>query len=500
MTRLIPYMLMLVLSFWTKLTAQNQNDAVIRYNQFKQQAKKEYEDYRNQCNKEYADFLRKAWESYQAGPIIPSPKDETVPPVVMPQEDINHPIESNPIPIDTVVAPIVDEPQPQPKPISPIYERTQPTENSLTFMFFGTEGKVRIPKEKPISMNALETDLSGNALSDSWSELSCGEFDNLIRDCLELRIRHQLSDWAYLLMLHALAKQYYGEATNSATLLMSWIYCQTGYQMRLAIANRKLYLLFGSQHQIYDWPYYDIEGTHFYPFMLDEKEINESVQVCGASFPKEQPLSLLISSSQTFAKRCSPNRIISSTKYADMQAKVNVNLNLIDFYNTYPTSVLGENFCSRWAMYANTPMANETKQQLYPQLRKSIAGKNQLAAVNILLNWVQTGFEYEYDDKVWGGDRAFFAEESLFYPYCDCEDRSILFTTLVRDLLGLKCILIYYPGHLASAVNFTEEVEGDYIILDGMKFIVSDPTYINAPVGYTMPDMNNATAVAILLE
>ena len=150
---------MLALSFWTKLTAQNQNNAVIRYNQFKQQAKKEYEDYRNQCNKEYADFLRQAWESYQAGPIIPRPKDETVPPVVMPQEDIDHPIESNPIPIDTVVAPIVDEPQPQPKPISPIYERTQPTENSLTFMFFGTEGKVRIPKEKPISMNALETDL-----------------------------------------------------------------------------------------------------------------------------------------------------------------------------------------------------------------------------------------------------------------------------------------------------------------------------------------------------
>ena len=34
----------------------------------------------------------------------------------------------------------------------------------------------------------------------------------------------------------------------------------------------------------------------------------------------------------------------------------------------------------------------------------------------------------------------------------NCEDRAILFTRIVRDLLGLKCILIYYPGHLASAV------------------------------------------------
>lgn len=55
----------------------------------------------------------------------------------------------------------------------------------------------------------------------------------------------------------------------------------------------------------------------------------------------------------------------------------------------------------------------------------------------MILNWVQTGSEYEYDDKVWRHDRAFFAEETLYYPYCDCEDRSILFSRFVRDLLGL---------------------------------------------------------------
>lgn len=34
---------------------------------------------------------------------------------------------------------------------------------------------------------------------------------------------------------------------------------------------------------------------------------------------------------------------------------------------------------------------------------------------------------YEYDNKVWGHDRALFAEETLYYPYCDSEDRSIVF-------------------------------------------------------------------------
>lgn len=120
-------------------------------------------------------------------------------------------------------------------------------------------------------------------------------------------------------------------------------------------------------------------------------------------------------------------------------------------------------------------------------LETSHQRKSQYEAVSRLLNFVQTAFVYEYDDKVWGCDRAFFADETLYYPYCDCEDRSILFSRLVRDLLGLKVVLIYYPGHLATAVCFTENVNGDYISMNGKRYTICDPTYIGAPIGATMP-------------
>jgi hypothetical protein len=136
---------------------------------------------------------------------------------------------------------------------------------------------------------------------------------------------------------------------------------------------------------------------------------------------------------------------------------------------------------------------------LYPQLRSAIANCSEADAVERLLNWVQTAFVYEYDDKVWGGDRAFFPDETLYYPYCDCEDRAILFTRLVRDLLGLKCILVYYPGHLASGVCFRSQVNGDYINVNGSRFVICDPTYIGASVGNTMPNMDNASARVIVL-
>ncbi|MDE6495217.1 MAG: hypothetical protein K2L30_03165, partial [Duncaniella sp.] len=142
----------------------------------------------------------------------------------------------------------------------------------------------------------------------------------------------------------------------------------------------------------------------------------------------------------------------------------------------------------------------KTKDKLYPSLRKCISKDDKLLAAEMILNWVQTGFVYEYDDKVWGHDRAFFAEETLYYPYCDCEDRSILFSRLIRDLLGLDVALIYYPGHLATAVCFDENVKGDAMIINGRKFIVCDPTYIGAPVGAQMPNLEYDKAQAIILN
>ena len=101
---------------------------------------------------------------------------------------------------------------------------------------------------------------------------------------------------------------------------------------------------------------------------------------------------------------------------------------------------------------------------------------------------------------MWGGDRVFFADETLYYPYCDCEDRSILYSRLVRDLLGLDVVLVFYPGHLATAVDLGDDSGGSTMVVDGRKFTVCDPTYIGAPVGRQMPGMDSGAARAILLS
>ena len=488
MARFKSFLLISLLFGLSMFTSSAQtDDFYAQYEKFSKHAKAEYEDYRAQCNAEYVKFLERAWKEYKVLPSIPRPKDEVVPPTIMPRQDKNKK-QAKEILIENVVSPILS--LPQPKPISPIYENDKVEEKNFSFSYMGTTCEVRLPKDLNIRMSGCESCM----IATIWKQLATNAMDNTIRDFLALRLKMQLCDWAYLNLIDTFAKAFCGHG-NEAVIMAAFIYSQSGYKMRLGRDCEKLYLLYGSKHGIYEKGYIVIEGINYYP--LDDKV--ERMEISDFSFPQEQSMSLYIENAQKFTIRPSAKRKLASEQYHDVTIDSQVNLNLIQFYNTYPSSEVNGNFMTRWKMYADTPMDESVSQMLYPDIKNKIEGLSDVQAVNQILNWVQTAFQYEYDDKVWGHDRAFFAEETLYYPYCDCEDRAILFTRLVRDLLGLKCILVYYPGHLASAVCLKQQVNGDYTSLDGDVYTICDPTYIGAPVGITMPEMDNRSAKVIKL-
>ncbi len=469
------------------LHRQEAKDAL---DEFRKSVYEDLDNFRKQCMEEFVDFMRNPWKEFEETKPVPLPEEKPVPPVVMPKDDEDKPLEDKPVVIDEVVKPQPVEPQPQ--PVEPIEEVPVMEEKTVDFVFMGTAAKVRFDTVNRIAVNTMDE----NGIADAMGRFSSQAYDNMIVDCLSLRDRMQLCDWAYLQMLKTLAYTIAGEKTNEAALLLAYLYMQSGYKMRMGTDGTKLYMLFSSKHQIFDRISYTVDNDTYYGI----EQLPSRMYICQAAFPKEKRMSLLVPADPLLANHSAGKRDIVSKRYPGVKMSVSVNKNLIDFYNTYPTSMVDDNFMTRWAMYADKTMEKSVKEQTYSGLKASLKGLSQLEAVNRLLNLVQTGFVYEYDDKVWGCDRAFFAEESLYYPYCDCEDRSILFTRLVRDLLGLDCILVYYPGHLASAVCFTEEVKGDYIMLGAKRFVIADPTYIGAPVGATMPDMDNQKAKVILLK
>ncbi len=395
-------------------------------------------------------------------------------------------------PIEAVVVPVVLTVPPQPKPVNPIVENKVSMATS-DFDFYGTPMKVRWGNAEKFKLNGT----SKKDISDAFLELTDKGYTNLVHDCLELRKEYKLCDWAYYKMLQNIAEKACGKGTNEAIFLQGVLLNQSGYQIRFALEdNSKLHIMSRMDGFPYDRGYLTADGKLF--FLMDGCKA-KNLTVCDAAYPGEQMMSLAVAEQPDLKKDLSDKRTVIS-RFVNVSADMQMNKNLMDFYTDYPTSYDGKDMMTRWAYYANTPVSSEVKDEVYPQLKQQIGNAPKLMAANMLLNWVQMGLTYAYDEKVWGYDRAFFAEESLFYPFCDCEDRSILFSHLIRDLLDLDVVLVYYPGHLYTAVCFNEDVTGDYIMVNGRKFTVADPTYYNANVGKTMSKMDNSKAKVILLK
>lgn len=489
--KLVSLIIPLLLYFPTN--AQNIGKYSEEYEAFKRRAIQEYNDFRDKANAEYAQYMRDAWAWYRGEKPMPIPTIEVpiVPPVVLPDDDRGKTPEERPLPFDEIVPTPV--PAPIPQPVSPIEEKPKPTERWLSFEYYGTHCRVRFDMA---DMKFLKS-TKENAVADMWEYFSAG-YNNLLCDCLALREKMVLCDWAYVKLTGTVAMNIYdSKHSNEAALLQAFILNQSGFKIHIGRSeDHRLHLLIAADCDMYGYPYWKFDGDHYY---LTDGSGVESLYVFTKTFPDEQPMRLAIARENRFAEKTSPVRTLRAEQYPEAVAIVVTNENIIEFYNDYPASYANNDPLTKWRFYAQTPLSQTAKDRLYPSLRSAIAGKSERDAANILINFVQTAFVYEYDDKIWGCDRAFFADETLYYPYSDCEDRSILFSRLVRDLLGLEVVLVYYPGHLATAVKFNDPIPGDYLSVDGTRYLVCDPTYIHAPIGLTMPDMDNTQAKVIIL-
>lgn len=456
-----------------------------RFARFQQQAIVSHSNFREQCNREYADFLKEAWRSYSSS-TVERPRRQTLPPRIFSRDTIAKSL----IRIDRTI-----EVQPvsvQPRPVELPHVAPKDDGRTLKFVFYGDSLSVHSPHH---GIPRLES-CSEQGVAKLWNEISGLGFDTTLEECNAIRKYNNYCDWAFIQLVRTVSRTI-EPSRNESTVLASWLLCQSGYKIRMARDGQNLHFLFASDYTIFGVSHFTIDGEKFYC----QEDVGRNISIADAChFPEERGVSFAITGPMKFHHDGTRERSLHSRKYESVSVTSSVNRNLLDFMSTYPDCQYGNDFASRWAMYANTPMDEYSRQRIYPSLRSSIAGKGEVEAADILLNFVQTAFRYENDNKVWGHDRIFFAEETLYYDYCDCEDRSILFSRLVRDLLGLDVVLVYYPNHLATAVRFNETVSGDYLMMGNDRYVVCDPTYINAPVGDAMPETKGHSATLIKLR
>lgn len=460
--------------------AQQTQTTFNHYNAAQQQTFKEYRD---RMNAEFAEYMRRAWPQFDAQPAEPVP-DRPEPPRPM-VKDPNAGPSNDPIPFDNVIP--SPEPVLPPQPVVPLPVPERPVQPSFAFEFYGTPCTVSLDVGHHFTLRNIDE----NAVADAWTRLSSDAYLTIVAECLAWRDRLHLCDWGYMRLVECMTTAFFSDSElNEARLLQMYILTQSGYKVRIARTDDRLVLLLPSEDDIYEMPYLTVDGYRYY--VADPTVRQQSFYVFDYEFPKEQFFSLQITTEPLLAIRSSEPRRLVSKRYPDVSTIVKTNRNLIDFYDEYPR--IG------WDLYSRSSLSALSKEQLYPVLHRGIAGKSKSEAANMLINFVQTAFEYKTDEEQFGYERPLFADETLYYPYSDCEDRAILYSILVRDLLGLDVVLLHYPNHLATAVCFEEEVAGDYLTLDNRKYIVCDPTYIGASIGNAMPQFKQTSAEIVRIH
>lgn len=325
--------------------------------------------------------------------------------------------------------------------------------------------------------------LKENDIADAYEAMCSSDYQPLLKDCKQIASTLTLNDWGMFTLLRTIADSFCSN-NNESVVMQQFLLNELGYKAKMArqVNADKMLLFVAIDCSIYGFPIFKLGGLTYYAVNTNQPC---SFYMCEKDAPKaKNGLQMQLQQSPTFQ-----GSTVRSTHQASnhgVKVTVDVPKALIDFYKTYPQ-------CD-YSVYFNAPINNTVSSELLNALSPYIKGKSETEAANILINFVQTGFQYATDNEQFGYEKPFFVEELFYYPYCDCEDRSILYSYLVKKLLGLDVVLLDYPNHIATAVRFNENINGDYVMVNGQKYTVCDPTYIGANIGMTMPTYKNVSA------
>ncbi len=472
------------------------------YEKWAQQQSQEMQRYMSEQDAAFTDFLEKEWTAFQASTgkkRFEQPKPVT-PPEVEPAPEPDFPDE---IAIDSIPLPQPDK-EIKPLIVAPVQDASgnvrmrsfldredvpEIEEQAVTIDFYGISTAVRIDKDKLAS--AVHS-AGKDAIAGFWKDSAAGIDGTPLEDAQAIRSSLELNDWAYILYLKSLGNKLYPDSPNSVALLTWMFLIKSGYKIKIGYDGDSVFLMIPCDQSLYGLSYIEMDGFTYYAVTFTAHEPEEIYTYQGEYPAAERLIDLRLERAPEFTDTVGQRELRFNCDGREIAIPVAYNESAIAFYRDYPATDL--------AVYFDTPLTVESEQSIVSKLKPLLEGKSEGEALNLLLHFVQTAFAYKTDQDQFGIEKSFFPDEAFHYPYCDCEDRSVLFARLVRNLLGRKVIGLNYPGHIATAVRLESEIPGDSIDYMGERYLVCDPTYINANIGSAMPEFRDVQPKVIALN
>ncbi len=459
------------------------------YESWKSQQKTEMKKYISEQDEAFANFLEKNWEQFEM--FQADVKDTTPKPVTIPKIE---PRKIEPLENTNKIKEIVVPQQMQ------IEEKEQ--DDCLVTVEMTEDPRINInylglPLELNYQQNVdikLQSPINEKGIADFWYSISNFDHSTFFAQTNDYREQLRLNDWGYCLLLNEITNEVSGGSQNLSRLLLWFMLTKSGYEAKVGFAEDNVYLLLPCKNTIYGVSYVVIDDKRFYTLSFDKKQqLNISINTYDGKYPDADDLiDLSIKDTPKVKSTLIEKELKFKYENTEYSIPVTYNQTTAEYFKNYPQTDL--------EVYFKAPLSDEATYSLTVGLKPILEGRTEVDAANVLLRFVQTAFQYKTDGDQFGTEKSLFSDETLFYPYSDCEDRSIIFAYLISNILDLNVIGLDYPGHISTAVHFQNDLLGDNVIYNSTKFVVCDPTYINANIGMAMPKFKEVQPKIIDLQ
>ena len=473
------FILLTLLALSAPAAAQDTNN----FDAYRQNMLDRFYRYKEGVLADYATYLKGVWERFETFKGIK--RQETPKPKVLPK-GYDEPV-TNPV---TTVPQEQPEPevQPSPQPVDRPKQATSPTPSTpvdppvrmeqIPFSFYGIT--LKGPKAEFPPLPSLDK----QHLSSAWTAYQKRSAKEVVPSLGNMVQNMHLNDWLTVDMVRHYADKLLASHSGSDRILLQHTILTTmGYDVRLAKTDEELLLLIPFTQMIYERPFIEMNGHKYFTFKDSKSPSTESLKpiyTCkiAADVDAGRYVNPLISGGIIIQHTGTDHPCVLN--YQDITIKTIVNTPVMEMFRHYPQMDI--------PCYAKSSILPLLREDLLKQFRPYIAHLSKPDAARKLLHFIQHAFQYATDGDQHGYEKSYFVEENFYYPKNDCEDRSILFAFLVRNLLGLDVHLVQYPGHECTAVCFNDPtVQGDGYIYQQKRYIICDPTYIGAGIGMCMP-------------
>ena len=439
------------------------------FSEFKSVEASTYKDYRDQNDAAFQSYLKKQWKAYKAS-ISPSLYKEKKPKSIAPLVEKKVP----------AVGPIIQIVLPVKKPIKPLKKEIpkkviKEKQGVFSFAFLGS--KLTFVRDNRV-LKAQFYPLNQAGIANFFTTLASSDYGVTLEAIKSYKKRLALNDWGVYLLIKKLSNHYFKDE-NEAKIYRWFLFNKLSYDVKIALSeNKNIYLLFYTKNIVYSTPRYHFGTKYYYIFSQYNRHNIAQIYTYEKNYPNaHKAFDFTLATLPNLQKKIEKKELKFNEYGVTYNFTIHYNKNMIAFMKSYPQV--------DYKIYFDAPMEDETYRDIVFGIKKYTDGKKISAAMNFVLRFVQKAFRYERDEEQFGAEKVMFAEETLYYNASDCEDRAILFAYLIKKIFGVRVLGVKYPNHMTTALFIP--LNGDVLYYGKRRYVLADPTYINANIGQEMP-------------